>query len=227
MTDAIKNWMYDPNQRANASWKWSQNAYDKYFAGDPKYGRQMQGAVGDLTGAVGNYGQNFGKMADKYGFDFNQLLGGQQGEFTNATENARQAMINEFMTGMTKAKRDLFQPVMDQMSSRGILNSDVTGNAMAREDMNLQDLLAGNVAGANTWAATQGQDYVKNKQDQERKGMLRTQDLNLDQMKSLPDMIAKMLQSIEGAQASNDASGKNAMGASSNYFDMVKQIMDF
>ena len=70
-------------------------------------------------------------------------------------ENARSALIDQFSKSMGDIQGDVFQPMMNRMSNRGVLDSSVTGDAMAHEMDKLNRQVGEQISGANTWAAQQ------------------------------------------------------------------------
>jgi hypothetical protein len=69
-------------------------------------------------------------------------------------EKQREALIDQYMKSMENVQQT-YQPVMNNMSSRGILNSSVTGDALSDIQKRNNELAAQNIAGANVYAAQQ------------------------------------------------------------------------
>ena len=87
--------------------------------------------------------------------DVYQNFYGNNGQNAYANiEKQREALIDQYMKSMENVQQT-YQPVMNNMSSRGILNSSVTGDALSDVQKRNNELAAQNVAGANVYAAQQ------------------------------------------------------------------------
>ena len=69
-------------------------------------------------------------------------------------EKQRQSLIDQYMKSMQDVQQQ-YQPVMNNMSNRGLLNSSVTGDALSKVQKENNRLAAQNIAGANVYAAQQ------------------------------------------------------------------------
>lgn len=76
-------------------------------------------------------------------------------------EQLRQLLGRQFMAGM-QPMQDYYQPALDQMAARGVLNSSVTENALASIQNDINRAYAQALAGANTWAAQGNLDLTMN-----------------------------------------------------------------
>jgi hypothetical protein len=132
-------WKSDPSSFGKffQGTQWQDNAWDTYFKDGPRYQKQTDDMVGNLQSAWGQY----------------QQLPGQ-------IENKRQALINQIYANVPEMQK-LYQPSMEDMSRRGILNSTVTGDALGEIQKGVNRDITGKVAEANTWAADQGINYTK------------------------------------------------------------------
>ena len=157
-----------------------QNAFNQYFSGGPRYQGQTDQMVGNLGDVLK-----------------------QQQQLPGQIETQRQNMINQLYAGLPRMQ-ELYQPAMESMSQRGILNSDITGNALAGiQDKVNQGLLQGSAA-ANTWAGGQ----------------------NIDATKSMPQTLQGIISTILGAQNNYSNFGKDAMGAGTSYQTLINQMID-
>ena len=157
-----------------------QNAFNQYFSGGPRY----QGQTDQMVGNLGDVWK-------------------QQQQLPGQIETQRQNMINQLYAGLPRMQ-ELYQPAMESMSQRGILNSDITGNALAEiQDKVNQGLLQGSAA-ANTWAGGQ----------------------NIDATKSMPQTLQGIISTLLGAQNNYANFGKDAMGAGTSYQTLINQMLD-
>jgi hypothetical protein len=153
-----------------------------YGSGTPKYQDTIDRTIGDLN----NYWQN----------TYKQLPG--------QIENQRQAMINQAVQASNMG-REVYQPVLEEMSKRGILNSSVTGDAMGRVQSDIQKALLDQAAGANTWAAGQ----------------------NLQTTRDMPTVLGNILNQVGGAQDRNQTYGQGAISGAGNIQTLINQFQDF
>jgi hypothetical protein len=75
-------------------------------------------------------------------------------------EKLRLMAGKQFMAGM-QPMQNYYQPAMDQMASRGILNSSITGDALGGIQDNINRAYEQALAGANTQAAQNNYDWLK------------------------------------------------------------------
>ena len=106
----------------------------------------------------------------------------QLSQLPSQIESTRTSMIDQYLAGL-KPMKDYYQPALENMNRRGILNSSITGDALRgiQEDINRQ--YAEQLAGANTWAAEQ----------------------NLAATQNMPGLIANLMGSLSGVQSNQAA----------------------
>lgn len=80
---------------------------------------------------------------------WNQYVSG----YAPAVEKYRTSLPKQFLAGMAPMQ-EYYQPALETMSARGILNSDITGEAIADIQNDINRMYGEEVATANTYAAS-------------------------------------------------------------------------
>ena len=133
-------WNSDPSSFGSyfQGTNWQDNAWNTYFGNGPKYQGQTDTMVGNLPSVWQQYQQMPGQI-----------------------ENKRKTLIDQIYANIPEMQK-LYQPAMENMSQRGILNSTITGDALGEITKGVNRDVAGQVAGANTWAADQDIAHTTN-----------------------------------------------------------------
>jgi hypothetical protein len=109
-------------------------------------------------------GQNLQSLQSNVGrmrSDFGQATTGLEGYI----EKARQLMPQQYLEQMKLYTERAQQPVLNRLSNRGILNSSVTGGALADVLRDTQAKYSDETTKADLWAANQGYDLGKYRAD--------------------------------------------------------------
>ncbi len=155
-------------------------AWSNYFAGGPKYQGQIDQNVNRLNDFWGTY----------------QQLPGQ-------IENKRKTLIDQIYANLPQM-RELYQPTMEGMSQRGILNSSITGDALAEIQKGVNRDIGSQVAGANTWAADQ----------------------NIAHTTNTPAILQSIMSGITGASNQNMNFGQTSANVASNQQQLVNSLLE-
>ena len=167
-------------KRGNLGLDWIQNANQKYFANGPAYQPQANDLVSQLSD-----------------------VWNQQKNLPGSIEQQRQNMINQIYAGRTPMQQ-LYQPALDQMSQRGILNSSITGDALTNIQNQQNRDIEQQTAAANTWAGNQ----------------------NINAITSMPQTLQGIIGSLMGAQAQNANFGKDAAAMGTGYQGLMNNFLD-
>jgi hypothetical protein len=132
--------------------KYNQQMTDYASGAMNKYGTDfldlMKEAIEKVKGASPYEGKTAGYV-DELGTAYQNLKNAPQ-----YIEQARTSIPKQYLAGMAPM-RDLYQGAMDNMAGRGILNSTVTGDALAKINEAVNRDYASKLQEANTWAAQQ------------------------------------------------------------------------
>jgi hypothetical protein len=128
----------DPSQQQLI--RWMGNNYMQNWGGRVNNAMQGLARTNPWATAVSGYNDDMSTAA------------GRLGDMPGQIERWRQAQPAQFMAGM-KPMQDYYQPAMESMNQRGILNSSVTGNALGNIQSDLNRQLGQVVQGANSQAA--------------------------------------------------------------------------
>jgi hypothetical protein len=156
-SDWIKQWWPSYNQGMSELWK-------QYIgkAGDKTNLNNLQGQdLSSLLANLGRTGTNLNSGVERMRSDFGQATGG----LDQYIERARQLMPQQYLEQMKLYNERAQQPVLNRLSNRGILNSSVTGGALADVLRDTQAKYSDETTKANLWAANQGYDLGKYKAD--------------------------------------------------------------
>ena len=141
------------NDKNTNWWTGAQNAQDmfkNYFSGGQKYGQQTDQMMGQLPGVWDAF-KNLPNLIETQR---------QRMIDPSLIETQRQNMVNQLYASLPKM-RELYQPAMEDMSRRGILNSSITGDALGQIQDKVNQGLLGQTAAANTWAGGQNVDQAQ------------------------------------------------------------------
>ena len=156
------------------------NFWNTYFQSGPKYQGQIDQNVNRLNDFWGTY----------------QQLPGQ-------IENKRKTLIDQIYANLPQM-RELYQPTMEGMSQRGILNSSITGDALAEIQKGVNRDIGSQVAGANTWAADQ----------------------NIAHTTNMPAILQSIMSGIGGASNQYTQFGQTGANVASNQQQLINSILD-
>jgi hypothetical protein len=136
------------------------------------------------------------------------MQGGQVNPATQALiEQQRKLMPEQYRNQMELSNARQVQQPLNRMSSRGILNSSVTGDALAKVLREQSARQADQYTQANTWA---GNELLKNMTQQQGMGM----DTWKQVMNFLPQLLAAIRESQSQSQgSSNSESSGSSWGA--------------
>ena len=115
----------------------------------------------NLTGQYGdNWMSSLWDTRNMFGNQISQAGAGltdafkQLSQLPSQIEAARVSMPQQFLAGL-KPMQEYYQPALENMNKRGILNSSITGDALKGIQNDINRQYAEQLAGANTWAAQQ------------------------------------------------------------------------
>ena len=164
----------------STGFNWLSDAYNQMGAA-PKYQGNIDSMVGGLDSA------------------YQSLLG-----MPGMIDKKRQLLIDQIYANAPKMK-ELYQPAMEDMSRRGILNSSITGDALTQIQDKVNQAITGQVAGANTWAA----------------------DADINHTNTMPTQVGQIIQMLAGAgnNFTNFQKDKGAMGT--GFQGMVNSLLDY
>lgn len=159
--------------------KWLDDTYDKYTKNN-----NNQGTLDSLLGNVQNVWNEYGQMPQKI-------------------EKKRQSLVDQIYANLPKM-RELYQPTMENMSQRGILNSSITGSALGDIQEGVNRDIASKVAEANTWAA----------------------DSDIKQQSEKGNYLSNLVNTVLGANTSNQSYYKTLSDMGSNRQQLVNALME-
>ena len=122
-SDWIKQWWPSYNQGMSQLWA-------QYIGktGDKTNLNNLQGQdLSSLVANLGRTGTNLNSGVERMRSDFGQATTGLEGYI----DRARQLMPQQYLEQMKLYNERAQQPVLNRLSNRGILNSSVTGGALA------------------------------------------------------------------------------------------------
>jgi hypothetical protein len=199
MPDWWNSWMQNAWGDKNTNWFQgaanTQDAYKNYFSRGPKFGDQVGQNVNQMQDTFSKY---FGG-GPKYQDQTDQMVGQLPSAWTayqglpGQIENQRKTMIDQIYANLPQM-RELYQPTMESMSQRGILNSDVTGNALSEIQKGVNRDVGSQVAGANTWAGDQ----------------------NIAQTQGMSGVLNNIINGMLGASGQYTGFGTSALGGAGN-----------
>jgi hypothetical protein len=170
-----------PGTNANQGLGWMSQTFGDYFSGGPRY----QGQIDSLIGTLGDY------------------YGSQYSKMPEMIETQKQNLINSIY-GAAPRMNELYQPILEQMSSRGILDSSVTSDAISKTNQGVQQDILSKIFDASTWAGNQQLDVTRN----------------------APGVMSGILGAIQGASGQNAQFGQQALGAGVSYQNLVNNLME-
>ncbi len=125
---------------------YAQSTVTKY---QPGFLDAVQNAINTIK-AGSPYDSNVGTMAQ----NMVDAYGRYATQYDPLIEEIRTRLPQQFLAAQPTLEQK-FQPVLEQMGARGMLNSKATSDALATVASDLQNLYGQNVLSANTWAAQQ------------------------------------------------------------------------
>lgn len=155
-----QSWSGQPEWMSN----WAKGWWDDYINSMSDDWRRWEGSAQnyDKTNQMNQYQKDqFGGNLNTMRGEFNENTGG----LTNYIEQSRQLRPEQFRNQMDLYTERSLQPVLNKMSSRGILNSSVTGGALSDVLRDQQAKYLDEVTQANVWAADKGYDTGKYRAD--------------------------------------------------------------
>lgn len=134
----------------------------------------------------------------------NAITGGQVNPATQALiERQRVAMPEQNRQAMDAYFQRSINPLMNSLSSRGVLNSSITGDAMTKAIRDQAAKYQDQVTQANVWA---GNELLKN--------MATQQGMNMDTWKNIMNFLPQLLAAIrESSGTSEWANESESQGA--------------
>lgn len=136
----------------DVSTQWSQSVGDTSPIGTLN-AKQLQ----DLLANLFNTRQGTQQSVDRMQGNFDQNTSGMRGQI----EQARKLMPQQYAEEMALYNQRATQPVLNNMSNRGILNSSVTGGALSDVLRDTQAKQSDLVTQSDLWAANQNLDLSK------------------------------------------------------------------
>jgi hypothetical protein len=177
-TDSTKDWLY--NKQRGKTFNWMDDIYKQYFQNGPAYKSQIDEGVNRAS----DFWHTYQQMPEQI-------------------EQKRKSMIDQIYANLPQM-RELYQPTMEGMSRRGILNSSVTGSALGDIQEGVNREIMGKVADTNTWAA----------------------DKNISVTENTPDVIAKLQSIIQDASTQRGQYAKDSSSFTSNYQSLINQLYE-
>ena len=136
----------------DVSQKWTQSVNDTSPIGTLN-AKQISDLLANLMNTRKGTSQDIGQMRTDTANDTAAMQ--------NWIETARKLMPQQYSQEMNLYNQRATQPVLNNMSSRGILNSSVTGGALSDVLRDTQAKQSDLVKQSDLWAANQNQDFLK------------------------------------------------------------------
>jgi hypothetical protein len=153
----MKGWWPSYNKGMSDLWaQYLQGTRDKTNLNSLK-GQDLQSLLANL----GKTGTNLNQGVDRMRTDFGNATSG----LDQYIEQSRKLMPQQYLEQMKLYNERAQQPVLNNLSNRGILNSSVTGGALSDVLRDTQAKYSDEATKANLWAANQGYDLGKYKAD--------------------------------------------------------------
>lgn len=170
-----------PGAQGGQGLNWMGDTFQKYFQNGPMFQNELNGLVGTL----GDYYTN------------------QYSKIPELIDTQKQNIMNSIYSSVPKFN-ELYQPILENMSSRGILDSSITSDAISKTNDAVQNDILSKIYDAATWAGGQ----------------------QIGNVKESPAVISNIMSAIAGAGDRNTQFGQTAMGAAGNMNNAVLNFLE-
>jgi hypothetical protein len=184
MVDDKENYSATPNSgrtQGSQGMDWMKDTFMKYFSNGPEY----QDKLDSLVGSLGDYYTN------------------QYSQIPGLIDTQKQNIINSIYASAPRMN-ELYQPTLEDMSNRGILQSSVTSDSISKTNDAVQNDILSKVMDASTWAGNQQLGYVK----------------------ETPGVLSQIMDAISNVGDRKTQFGQTTYSAANNYQNQIMQLLE-